>query len=122
MYREIKIGEKSIPMLANGATPIRYRMVFGRDFINEFDNGQTDNGKATTSISELAFIMAKQAEAQNEHKPMTTLNQESFIEWLEQFEPLDVVLATDEIVDLYLGNEKTLSEAKKKAGDAVKEN
>lgn len=122
MYREIKIGEKSIPMLANGATPIRYRMVFGRDIISEFENVQTDSGKATTSISELAFIMAKQAEAQNEHKPMTTLNQESFIEWLEQFEPLDVVLATDEIVDLYLGNEKTLSEAKKKAGDAVKEN
>lgn len=122
MYREIKVGEKSIPMLANGATPIRYRMVFGRDIISEFENVQTDSGKATTSISELAFIMAKAAEAQNEHKPMTTLNQESFIEWLEQFEPLDVVLATDEIVDLYLGNEKTLSEAKKKAGDAVKEN
>ena len=122
MYREIKIGEKSIPMLANGATPIRYRMVFGRDIISEFENVQTDSGKATTSISELAFIMAKQAEAQNEHRPMTTLNQESFIEWLEQFEPLDVVLAIDEIVDLYLGNEKTLSEAKKKAGDAVKEN
>ena len=122
MYREIKIGEKSIPMLANGATPIRYRMVFGRDIISEFENVQTDSGKATTSISERAFIMAKQAESQNEHKPMTTLNQESFIEWLEQFEPLDVVLATDEIVDLYLGNEKTLSEAKKKAGDAVKEN
>lgn len=111
----------SIPMLANGATPIRYRMVFGRDIINEFEKVQSDSGVATSYIAELAFIMAKQAEAKNEQKPLTTLNQESFIEWLEQFEPLDLVLASEEIVDLYLGNEKTLSEAKKKAGDAVNE-
>lgn len=122
MYREIKVGEKSIPMLANGATPIRYRMAFGRDIISEFDLVKDDTGRATTSISELAFIMAKAAESQNEHKPMTTLNNESFIEWLEQFEPLDLTLAADEIVDLYLGNEQTLSEVKKKAGEAVKEN
>jgi len=122
MYREINVGEKSIPMLANGATPIRYRMTFGRDIISEFDLAKDDTGRATTSISELAFIMAKAAESQNEHKPMTTLNNESFIEWLEQFEPLDLTLAADEIVDLYLGNEQTLSEVKKKAGEAVKEN
>lgn len=122
MYREIKIGEKSIPMLANGATPIRYRMVFGKDIMNEFNKVGEDVGKATDSLSELAFIMFKAAEAQNEHKAMATLNQESFIEWLEQFEPLDLTLAAEDIVNLYLGNEQTLSEVKKKAGDAVKEN
>mgnify|MGYP003517079621 CR=1 FL=1 len=121
MYREIKVGEKSIPMLANGATPIRYRMTFGKDIISEFESVQTDTGKASSSIAELAFIMTKAAEAQSEHKAMTTLNQESFIEWLEQFEPLDLVLASEDIVNLYLGNEQTLSEAKKKAGDAVSE-
>lgn len=121
MYREIKVGEKSIPMLANGATPIRYRMTFGKDIISEFESVQTDTGKASSSIAELAFIMTKAAEAQSEHKAMTTLNQESFIEWLEQFEPLDLVLASEDIVNLYLGNEHTLSEAKKKAGDAVSE-
>lgn len=121
MYREIKVGGKSIPMLANGATPIRYRMTFGKDIISEFESVQTDTGKASSSIAELAFIMTKAAEAQSEHKAMTTLNQESFIEWLEQFEPLDLVLASEDIVDLYLGNEQTLSEAKKKAGDAVSE-
>lgn len=122
MYREIKVGEKSIPMLANGATPIRYRMVFNKDIMNEFSKVNDDAGKATDSVSELAFIMAKAADAQNEHKAMTTLNQESFIEWLEQFEPLDLTLAAEDIIDLYLGNEQTLSEVKKKAGEAVKEN
>jgi hypothetical protein len=122
MYREIKVGEKSIPMLANGATPIRYRMVFGKDIMTEFNKVNDDEGKATDSLSELAFIMAKAAEAQSEHKPMATLNQESFIDWLEQFEPLDLTLAAEDIINLYLGNEETLSEVKKKAGDAVKEN
>lgn len=122
MYREIKVGEKSIPMLANGATPIRFRMVFGKDIMTEFSKVKEDTGVATTSIAELAFIMAKAAEAQAEKKPMSTLNIDSFIDWMEQFEPMDLVLAADEIVDLYLGNEATMSEAKKKAGDAVKEN
>lgn len=122
MYREIKVGEMSIPMLANGATPIRYRMVFGKDLMSEFNQIQEDTGKASTSLSELAFIMAKAAEAFNEKKAMTTLNQESYVEWLEQFEPLDLVLAAEDIVNLYMGNGETLSEAKKKAGDAVKDN
>ena len=121
MYREIKVGDKSIPMLANGATPIRYRMVFGKDIISEFNQSQDDTEKASSSLSELAFIMAKAAEAFNEKKAMTTLNMESYIEWLEQFEPLDLVLAAESIVNLYMGNGETLSEAKKKAGDAVKE-
>ena len=122
MYREIKVGDKSIPMLANGATPIRYRMVFGKDIISEFNQSQDDTEKASSSLSELAFIMAKAAEAFNEKKAMTTLNMESYIEWLEQFEPLDLVLAAESIVNLYMGNGETLSEAKKKAGDAVKDN
>ena len=122
MYREIKIGEMSIPMLANGATPIRYRMVFGKDIMSEFNQSQDDVVKASSSLSELAFIMAKAAEAFNEKKAMTTLNQESYVEWLEQFEPLDLVLAAEDIVNLYMGNGETLSEAKKKAGDAVNDN
>lgn len=122
MYREIKVGEKSIPMLANGATPIRYRMVFGKDIITEFDKVKNESGKSVDSISELAFIMAKAAESQNEGKPMSNLNNEVFITWLEQFEPLDLTIAAEDIVDLYLGNEQTLSEVKKKAGDAVKDN
>ena len=119
MYREIKVGEKSIPMLANGATPIRYRMTFGKDIISEFEQGQKDSGKASSSISELAFIMAKAAEAMNDKKPMAALNQTNFVEWLEQFEPLDLTLASEDIIDLYMGNEKTLSEAKKNSRDAV---
>ena len=114
MYREIKIGDKKVPMLANGATPIRYRMVFGKDVITEFQNADTDSGKAASSVTELAFIMNKAAEAQENKASLSTLNMDTFVEWLEQFEPLDITLAAEEIVGLYMGNGKGLSEAKKK--------
>lgn len=122
MYREIKVGDSTIPMLANGATPIRYRMVFGKDIISEFQRAGNDAGIVSESISELAFIMNKAAEAQNEGKPMTNLNEDSFIEWLEQFGTLDVTMAAEEIIDLFMNNEKTTSEVKKKAKGQVKEN
>ena len=99
MYREISIGNKIVPMLANGATPIRYRMTFRKDLISEFENIQKGDG-VSTSIAELAYIMAMAAEAQNEKKPMATLNVEDYIVWLEQFEALDITMAAEKIVDL----------------------
>lgn len=118
MYREIKIGEKTIPMLANGATPLRYRMVFGRDIISEFQRAGEDGGIMASSISELAYIMASAADKSVD---MNKLNINSYANWLEQFEPLDLTMAAEEVVDVYMGNAKTTSEVKKKARGAVSE-
>lgn len=118
MYREIKIGERTVPMRANGATPIRYRMVFGKDLISEFQQVENNYSIAIETISELAFIMAKAAS----NAVMDNLNQSAYVNWLEQFEPFDLTNSADEIIDLYMGNAKTSSEVKKKARGAVKEN
>lgn len=118
MYREIKIGEKTIPLLANGATPMRYRMVFGRDILSEFQRAGEDGGIMISSLSELAYIMAMAADKSVD---MSKLNVNSYINWLEQFEPLDLTNASEEIVDTYMGNTKTTSEVKKKARGAVSE-
>lgn len=118
MYREIKVGKGTVPMLANGATPIRYRMIFKKDLLNEFQKTEGNNySVATDTVSELAFILAKAAEKAD----MNKLNFETYIEWLEQFEPFDLTEALEDIVDMYVGNIETSSEVKKKAGDAVKE-
>lgn len=114
MYKEIKVGDTTIPMLANGATPIRYRMVFGKDIISEFQMAEEDGGRVSSTISELAYIMAMAAKAQDEKTSMTNLNQDSFVEWLEKFEPMDLTMAAEEIVDVYMGNQITHSEVKKK--------
>lgn len=118
MYREIKIGQTSVPMSANGATPIRYRMVFGKDLLNEFQGVDNNYSIAVDTISELAFIMAQAGKKAD----MDKLNKSVYVEWLEQFEPFDITNVAEEIIDLYMGNTATTSEVKKKARDAVKEN
>lgn len=117
MYREIKIGNRTIPMSANGATPIRYRMVFNKDLISEFQKIEDNYSIAMDTISELAFIMAKAGEKAD----MDKLNLNAYVDWLEQFEPFDITEASEEIIDLYMSNSKTTSEVKKKARGAVSE-
>lgn len=114
MFKEIKVGNITVPMLANAATPLRYKHIFGKDIIKEFQAAQGDMTKVTDSIPELAYIMARAAEAHKGDADLNLLNENDFIEWLEQFEPMDLVLAAEDIVDLYIGNGKTASEPKKK--------
>lgn len=117
MYREIKIGKSTIPMSANGATPIRYYMVFHKDLLDELQKVEGSYAIAINTISELAFIMAKAAEKAD----MDKLNQNAYIVWLEQFDPFDITNALEEIIDLYMGNTQGKSEVKKKARGAVSE-
>ena len=119
MYREITVGKESIPMNANAATPIRYRHVFKGDVLKEFQSlGEDNTSVAIETISQLAFIMARAADGSD----MNKLNEEQYMEWLEQFEPFDIANASEDIVSLYVGNTEGMSEVKKKARDAVKEN
>lgn len=122
MFGEIKVGDINVPMLANGATPLRYRMLFKRDLIATFHKSEDSAQAASECIPELAFVMAKQAEAQKEKDGnlLNTLSQNDFMTWLEQFGPMDLLNASDGIIDLYTGNQETTTEAKKKE-DQVKE-
>lgn len=114
MFKELKIDDIYVPMLANGATPLRYKLIFGKDLIAEFQDAENNAAKVTNCIPELAFIMAKAAEAKDGRADMSTLNQEDFMCWLEQFSPMGVTMAAEEIVDLYMGNAQTSVEPKKK--------
>lgn len=114
MYKEIKVGDITVPMLANGATPFRYKLIFGKDLMAEFQGAEDNATRAMESLPELAFIMAMAAEAKEGKKDLNLLNQQMYLEWLEQFGPMDLPMAADEIVNLYTGNMETKSESKKK--------
>lgn len=116
MYREIKVGEKNVPMIANAGTALRYKHVFGKDLIQELQQAQHDTSKGFNSLPELAFIMAKAAEAKEGKANMNLLSEESFIEWLEQFESMDVIQAAEGVIDLYMGNSEASVEQKKEEG------
>lgn len=110
MKGTVKIGEREIPMLANGATNIYYRQLTHKDLLSFF----TKNSKQTVDDAEnidmlmpLAFVMAMQAEGK------TSLSNDDYVEWLAQFEPLQVEMALDSVMNIYTANKATTSTAKK---------
>lgn len=121
MFNNVKVGGITVPMLANGATPIRYKHIFHKDIISEFQMAENDYSKVVSSIPELAFIMAKQAEAKEGKVDLNLLNENMFVEWVEQFGAMDLPLAADQIINLYLGQNVTTSEAKKKVKEKQSE-
>ena len=113
MKTMITVGEKEINLLANAATPIRYKMVFGSDLMVEFNQlntGKKDGGEMLEITTQLAFIMNRQAEC--EKKELSSLSKDSYVEWLEDFGAMDFVNASEAIINTYLGTTGTTSKSK----------
>ena len=98
MYAQIRIGDKDVGMLANAASSYIYKQVFHEDLLKKF---QDMGAEPDTQIGEkMGFIFAKQAEVQNPSELMK-LTMDDFLEWLTQFDPLDIFLESDKIAELY---------------------
>lgn len=109
MFRKIKIGEKEVEMVANGATIVRYKQIFHEDYLRAI--AESDGVRNLEIFGRMGFVMAMQAAK----KDMAKLNEESYIDWLEQFEPMDVNLAVDSIANLFHGNEEETAVPKSEA-------
>lgn len=112
MYKEIKLntpnGEtRTVPMLANAATPIRYKMIFGKDLLRSAisDDGEID----AEIVSKLAYLMSKQSAKVD----LRTLNVEEYIAWLEDYDSMAFVNNAEEIFAVYIGSKGGSSKAKK---------
>lgn len=112
MFREVKIGEKTVPMLAMASVDYYYKNVFGEDPIKRQvnDPGPDD---MIDFIVKMGFIMAQFAERKS-RKEMSKVNEEMFYEWLDQFDREDLyeMDKLTEIQDVYDGNTRTTSESK----------
>lgn len=100
--KTVKVGEKEIAFAASAATAIKYQELFDSDLFYDLSN--IEKGHNTAVISRLAYVMAVQA-SPNEKK--------AFEEWLDDFEPLDLMTASPEIMAVWSGNTSTKVEAKK---------
>lgn len=110
MFATIRIGDKDVGMLANAASPYIFKQVFGEDLLLKFTQMKSE---ADNSIGEkLGFIFAKQAEISDSSKLMK-LNMNDFLTWLADFDPLDVFMASEQIVLLYQNQKKGTSTPKK---------
>lgn len=110
MYGTITAGDKQIEMAADAASLYYYRKVFQEDFLKLTQDGD-DN---TDLFQKMGFIMAMQAKHKDKPSELQKLTFETFLTWLSEFEPLDLILATQQIMDIYYQQAATTSKAKKK--------
>lgn len=104
MTKEIIIGDKPIQFKASAFTPFMYKAEFGRDITADVRNMNTEEGIDLPILSQLAYIMAKGANADIE--PLE--------EWLEQFNMFDILKAQTDIITLWGLNSKQHSTPRKK--------
>ncbi len=105
MYKKLTIDGKEMEFAANAATPFRYKQVFHKDILQIFGNEQKAETEGVEAVTELAFIMSKQAEKAD----MSKLTQEEFIDWLEGFGPMAFVEAAEDILSVYVSTRETSS-------------
>ena len=108
MTKEVLIGDTAVKMTGNAATALRFRQVFGSDILKLF-NEQGANLDINV-ILELGFVMRLQALGSD----FVGVGEVDFIQWLEQFETMDVFMAAKDIVDIWIDTNKTATKPKKK--------
>ena len=106
-------GGKEVKLAANAATPFRFKQLFNTDLLKIFQQStksEDDQMILADVITQLAYIMNKQAEGAN----MNNISMDDFFTWLEGFEAMDFVNAAQAIIDVYLSSTQTSVESKKK--------
>ena len=104
MIKEIKIGNKSVKLRATAAVPYLYRETFGQDML--VDMAETANGGNTMLFTRMTYIMARHADSQTVPS--------NIIDWLDDFETLDILQAIPQIMEVWGEAEKTTAKSKKK--------
>lgn len=102
MERLINIDGQGVRMDMSADTLRVYRQTFGRDLL--FDMAKLRDGVDLEVLENLAYVAAA---ACQELPPID--------EWLRGFTPLAIYDSSDEILNLWLGNEQTTTTRKKKA-------
>ena len=105
MFKTLNIDGKEVEFSANAATPFRYRQIFHKDLLSILGDEEKAQNEGVEAVTELAFIMAKQAEKAD----MGKLNEEVFFEWLEGFGSMAFVNNAEDILNIYMESTETTS-------------
>ena len=109
MKGTVTVGNREIPMVANGATNIYYKQLTKQDLVAWFTKNQkkTEASDGIDMLMPLAFVMAMQAEGKK------SFSADEYVDWLAQFEPLELEMALDKVMDIYTSNRISTSTPKK---------
>ena len=111
MYGEIRIGEKTVPMLALASADIYYKQIFREDPVKIQASGNYDAADAINLFMRMGFVMAKYAELKSSAE-MRKLNEDNFTDWLDQFDRGEFYSAIEDIKRVYEGQKVGTSESK----------
>ena len=105
MFKKLTIDGREIEFAANAATPFRYKQVFQRDLLQILGNEDKAEKEGVEAVTQLAFIMAKQAEKAD----MGKLTQEEFLAWLEDFSAMAFIESAEDIMGVYMDQTQNTS-------------
>lgn len=120
MYKVLKIGDTDVPMLAKASTNVYYKEIFGDDPI-EAQNAEA-LGTRIEFAQQLAFVMAKMAAAQESvnngsaksmRDVMQLVSRDNYLDWLDEFEFMDLQNVLGEVMDIYVAQHSGTSKSKK---------
>lgn len=111
MYNLVSIGDKEVPMLAMASIDVYYRNIFHEDPVKR-ESELTGAAEAVEFYTRMGFVMAKFAEFKNREN-MSKLNEDAFVEWLDQFDRMDMANALADVQKTYNGQSVTYADAKK---------
>ena len=110
--KTIDIGGQEVALRCSAATYVLYREEFRADlftvlesFIGAQQGGEAIPDGVIDAILKATYIMARQADPEEDR---------AFIDWLDQFGLIDSIESIQPVVQLLLGDRKRLNEAKKK--------
>ena len=86
MFANVKIGDRNVPMLAMASSNIYYKRIFGVDPIRLQTDKDLTVGDNLEFAMQMGYVLAMAAEAQGDRKKMLSLNEETYLEWLDQFD------------------------------------
>lgn len=110
MYNIVRIGDRDVPMLAMASVDVYYRNIFHEDAIKVQTKGEESD--LVEMIMRMGFIMSEFAKCRN-RKDMAKLTEETYLDWLDQFDRAEYLNALGDIRMTYEGQSITTSDAKK---------
>ena len=120
MYNIVKIGNRDVPMLSMASVDVYYKHIFHEDPIALQVSEDQNVGAMLNFTMRMGFVMAKFAELKD-RKEMLKLNEDSFLEWMDEFERNELIEALPHVQMTYEGQSITKSEAKKNNEEPTEE-
>lgn len=118
MYNVVKIGEKDVPMLCMASCDVYYRQIFHEDCIKLQSKSDFDEGDLINFVQRMGFVMAKFAELKD-RKEMLKLTEDSYLDWLDQFDRVDYLNALADIRMTYEGQQLPVADTKKNTAQPI---